>query len=127
MPVYTAHLREIIKKGISCEEDYENPLKGFKIAVDAGNGGGGFLAKDVLAKLGADTSGNYINIVYQKALIPCSLVTHLSRCTVYPGQAYRLCSFIIFFHTSFPPLTGSLHAIHHPIPPKASPVQWSLS
>lgn len=57
MPVYTAHLRNIIKKGIECEEDYDKPLKGFKIAVDAGNGGGGFLAIDVLAELGADTSG----------------------------------------------------------------------
>lgn len=57
MPVYTGHLRDIIKKGIDCKEDYEKPLKGFKFAVDAGNGGGGFLATDVLAELGADTSG----------------------------------------------------------------------
>lgn len=57
MPVYSAHLRDIIKKGIDHPEDYEQPLKGFKIIVDAGNGSGGFLASNVLAPLGADTSG----------------------------------------------------------------------
>ena len=57
MPVYSAHLREIIKKGVDHPENYEQPLKGFKIIVDAGNGSGGFLASDVLAPLGADTSG----------------------------------------------------------------------
>ena len=57
MPVYAAHLREIIKKGVDHPEHYERPLKGFKIIVDAGNGSGGFLASDVLAPLGADTSG----------------------------------------------------------------------
>ena len=57
MPVYAAHLRDIIKKGIKSSKDYDKPLSGFKIAVDAGNGSGGFLATDVLAKLGADTSG----------------------------------------------------------------------
>ena len=57
MPVYSAHLREIIKKGVDHPEHYEQPLKGFKIIVDAGNGSGGFLASDVLAPLGADTSG----------------------------------------------------------------------
>ena len=34
------------------------PLKGFHIAVDAGNGAGGFYATEVLAKLGADISGS---------------------------------------------------------------------
>ena len=57
MPVYSAHLRDIIKKGVDHPEYYEQPLKGFKIIVDAGNGSGGFLATDVLAPLGADTSG----------------------------------------------------------------------
>jgi len=57
MPVYAAHLREIIKKGIDHPENYERPLEGFKIIVDAGNGSGGFLASDVLAPLGADTTG----------------------------------------------------------------------
>lgn len=57
MPVYSQHLREIIKKGIDSKKDYDKPLTGFKIAVDAGNGSGGFLATDVLAPLGADTVG----------------------------------------------------------------------
>lgn len=38
--------------------DREHPLKGLKIAVDAGNGGGGFYAKRVLAPLGADISSS---------------------------------------------------------------------
>lgn len=59
MPTYAAHLREIIKKGIDSKKGYDQPLAGFKIAVDAGNGSGGFLATDVLAKLGADTSGAF--------------------------------------------------------------------
>ncbi|BDA46832.1 Phosphomannomutase/phosphoglucomutase [Coccomyxa sp. Obi] len=58
MPVYAAHLREIIKKGIEHPDNYERPLEGFKIIVDAGNGSGGFLASDVLAPLGADTTGS---------------------------------------------------------------------
>lgn len=57
MPVYSAHLREIIKKGIDHPDNYERPLEGFRIIVDAGNGSGGFLASDVLAPLGADTAG----------------------------------------------------------------------
>lgn len=57
MEKYSARLREIIKKGVGAE-DYEHPLKGFHIVVDAGNGAGGFYAKDVLAPLGADTLGS---------------------------------------------------------------------
>ena len=38
--------------------DFDLPLKGLKIIVDAGNGAGGFFASKVLAKLGADTSGS---------------------------------------------------------------------
>lgn len=53
---YKAHLEDIIKKGVNAE-DYEKPLKGFHIVVDAGNGVGGFYA-DVLENLGADTSGS---------------------------------------------------------------------
>ncbi|EIE19781.1 Phosphoglucomutase, first 3 domain-containing protein [Coccomyxa subellipsoidea C-169] len=61
MPVYAAHLREIIKKGIDHPDNYERPLEGFKIIVDAGNGSGGFLASDVLAPLGADTTGAHLS------------------------------------------------------------------
>lgn len=38
--------------------DFDLPLKGMKIIVDAGNGAGGFFASKVLDKLGADTSGS---------------------------------------------------------------------
>ncbi|MCH5190678.1 MAG: phosphomannomutase/phosphoglucomutase [Oscillospiraceae bacterium] len=54
---YSAILREMIKKGVNAD-DYEHPLKDFKIAVDAGNGVGGFYAEKVLAVLGADTSAS---------------------------------------------------------------------
>lgn len=56
MSQYCAHLCDIIKKGINAE-NYEKPLDGFKIVVDAGNGVGGFYA-NVLEKLGADTTGS---------------------------------------------------------------------
>lgn len=49
---------EKIQKGINSRTDYQKPLKGMKIAVDAGNGAGGFFADKVLATLGADISGS---------------------------------------------------------------------
>lgn len=55
---YARNLREIIKKCINDENDYDHPLKGFKIVVDAGNGAGGFYAADVLEALGADIRGS---------------------------------------------------------------------
>ncbi|MBW7573105.1 phosphohexomutase domain-containing protein [Caproiciproducens faecalis] len=57
MAQYCAALREKIKSGVNAA-DYEHPLAGFKIVVDAGNGAGGFYARDVLAPLGADTNGS---------------------------------------------------------------------
>ena len=57
MEHYSAHLRDIIKRGVNAE-DYDHPLKGFHIVVDAGNGAGGFYADKVLEPLGADTSGS---------------------------------------------------------------------
>ena len=57
MKYYSMHLRDIICKGINAD-DYEHPLKGFHIVVDAGNGAGGFYEKDVLRPLGADTTGS---------------------------------------------------------------------
>ena len=54
---YAAGLCEIIKKGVNAE-DYDHPLKGFHIVVDAGNGAGGFYAEKVLNVLGADTTGS---------------------------------------------------------------------
>ncbi|MBQ9673395.1 MAG: phosphomannomutase/phosphoglucomutase [Ruminococcus sp.] len=57
MSRYSEHLCDIIKKGVNAE-DYDHPLKGFKIVVDAGNGAGGFYADKVLSVLGADTEGS---------------------------------------------------------------------
>ncbi len=57
MSVYSRHLCDFIKKEVNAE-DYEHPLRGFKIVVDAGNGVGGFYERDVLRVLGADTEGS---------------------------------------------------------------------
>lgn len=54
---YADALRDMIKNGVNAE-DFEHPLKGFKIAVDAGNGVGGFYAAKVLEPLGADVSAS---------------------------------------------------------------------
>lgn len=51
---YAQHIAEIICR----ETGLEKPFDGMKIAVDAGNGAGGFYAEKVLAPLGADTSGS---------------------------------------------------------------------
>lgn len=56
MAQYCEHLKDIIKKGVNAE-NYDRPLDGFKIVVDAGNGVGGFYA-GVLENLGADTTGS---------------------------------------------------------------------
>lgn len=61
MSDYAKGLCEKIKKEVNAE-DYDHPLKGFKIVVDAGNGAGGFYADKVLSVLGADTEGSrYLN------------------------------------------------------------------
>lgn len=57
MTAYAATLRDIVKKGVNAG-DYDHPLAGFHIVVDAGNGAGGFYATDVLAPLGADITGS---------------------------------------------------------------------
>ncbi len=54
---YAELLRNMIKQGVNAG-DYEKPLKDFKIAVDAGNGVGGFYATKVLEPLGADVSAS---------------------------------------------------------------------
>lgn len=56
MREYAEDLKEMIRKGVNAGK-YEKPLEGFKIAVDAGNGVGGFFEK-VLCDLGADTTGS---------------------------------------------------------------------
>ena len=57
MKDYAARLRRTIQEGVQAP-DYDHPLEGFHIVVDAGNGAGGFYARDVLAPLGADVSGS---------------------------------------------------------------------
>lgn len=57
MSEYAAGLREMIKKSVNAE-NYDKPLDGFKIVVDAGNGAGGFYASKVLEPLGANTDGS---------------------------------------------------------------------
>jgi len=53
---YSEHLRNAIRKGLTFHA--EKPLANLKIAVDAGNGAGGFFAEQVLEELGADISGS---------------------------------------------------------------------
>ncbi|MDD6276199.1 MAG: phosphomannomutase/phosphoglucomutase [Clostridia bacterium] len=57
MSKYAEMLRNMIKSEVNAE-NYDRPLDGLKIAVDAGNGVGGFYAEEVLKPLGADTSGS---------------------------------------------------------------------
>lgn len=57
MNTYASSLREMICKGVNAV-DYMRPLRGLKIAVDAGNGVGGFFAVKVLEPLGADVSAS---------------------------------------------------------------------
>ena len=56
--VYSAYLRDIIKSSINHPTSYATPLAGFKIVVNPGNGGGGFMATQVLGLLGADVSAS---------------------------------------------------------------------
>ena len=58
MSAYCNHLKEMIKKEVGHKADFDKPLAGLKIAVDAGNGAGGFYADDILAPLGADVGGS---------------------------------------------------------------------
>lgn len=55
MRQYATRLREQI---IRETNGSQTPLKGLHIVVDAGNGAGGFYAKEVLEPLGADVSGS---------------------------------------------------------------------
>ena len=57
MTEYAANLRKMIADGVGVDEK-DQPLNGFHIVVDAGNGAGGFYATNVLAPLGADVSGS---------------------------------------------------------------------
>ncbi|WP_333859413.1 phosphomannomutase/phosphoglucomutase [Clostridium sp.] len=55
---YSSILVEEIRKGINSKVNYNSPLLGFKIIVDAGNGTGGFFASKVLEPLGANIQGS---------------------------------------------------------------------
>lgn len=56
MDVYAGSFVELIRKQVNSAKSPEQPLKGLKIIVDAGNGVGGFFATKVLEPLGADVS-----------------------------------------------------------------------
>lgn len=56
MAIYSNHLADYIRKGVNVP-DYQHPLAGMHIIVDAGNGDGGFFEK-ILHSLGADTEGS---------------------------------------------------------------------
>ena len=55
--VYADAMKSVICAAVK-SEDYEHPLKGLKIIVDAGNGAAGFFTYAILEPLGADTSGS---------------------------------------------------------------------
>lgn len=58
LQVYSEYLQDLIRKGINHPTHPDAPLTGFKIVVNPGNGGGGFMATHVLGPLGADVSGS---------------------------------------------------------------------
>ncbi|MEG0249838.1 MAG: phosphomannomutase/phosphoglucomutase [Peptostreptococcus sp.] len=55
---YSNVLVNKIKEGVNSKENFDKPLDGMKIVVDAGNGSGGFFANKVLEELGANTQGS---------------------------------------------------------------------
>ena len=55
LQMYAAYLRQMISLGL---RDVPGGLSGMHIVVDAGNGAGGFFAKEVLEPMGADVSGS---------------------------------------------------------------------
>jgi phosphomannomutase len=55
LQMYSAYLRQMISLGL---RDVPGGLTGMHIVVDAGNGAGGFFAKEVLEPMGADISGS---------------------------------------------------------------------
>ena len=56
--IYAAQLVDTVRQGVNDSNNFEQPLAGLKIIVDAGNGAGGFYADKVLKPLGADTTGS---------------------------------------------------------------------
>ncbi len=58
MSVYANQFVEQIRSSVNHSTNFDRPLSGLKIIVDAGNGAGGFYADRVLQPLGADTTGS---------------------------------------------------------------------
>jgi phosphomannomutase len=58
MSVYANQFVNQIRSAVNHPTNFEQPLTGLKIIVDAGNGAGGFYADRVLQPLGADTTGS---------------------------------------------------------------------
>jgi phosphomannomutase len=58
MSVYAQQFVSQIRSAVNHPTNFEQPLAGLKIIVDAGNGAGGFYADRVLQPLGADTTGS---------------------------------------------------------------------
>ena len=54
---YSRRMMSIIKEEVNAD-DYDHPLRGLHIVVDAGNGASGFFASRILEPLGADISGS---------------------------------------------------------------------
>ena len=54
---YSSRMMDIIKEEVNAD-DYDHPLLGLHIVVDAGNGASGFFASRILEPLGADISGS---------------------------------------------------------------------
>lgn len=55
---YSNFLKDKIKAGVNHPINYQQPLLGLKIVVDAGNGAGGFYATKILQPLGAIITGS---------------------------------------------------------------------
>jgi len=90
MQNYCAHLREIIKRAVNAE-DYDHPLKGFHIVVDAGNGVGGFYTGGVLEPLGADTTGS-------RYLDPDGMFPNHVPNPEDPGAMHSICEAVLLNH-----------------------------
>jgi phosphomannomutase len=58
MSVYANQFVEKIRQSVNHPTNFDRPLAGLKIIVDAGNGAGGFYVDRVLQPLGADTTGS---------------------------------------------------------------------
>lgn len=58
MTIYAQQLVTMIRNAVQHPAQFDRPLQGLKIIVDAGNGAGGFYADRVLQPLGADTTGS---------------------------------------------------------------------